>query len=89
MEGISSTGSKVRERVRRTVRRTIGKLVWPSWPWWMALTYGLLALAIPVARIYYLFMYLNKARCHRHNTDAARLICCAHGARTVMAPTSE
>ncbi len=86
MEDISSTGSKVRERVRRTVRRTIGKLVWPSWPWWMALnTYGLLALAIPVARIYYLFMYLNKARCHRHNlnTDAAGLICCARGARTI------
>ncbi len=32
--------------------------------------YGLLALAIPVARIYYLFVYLNKVRCHRHNADA-------------------
>lgn len=28
--GISSTGSKVRERVRRTVRRTIGKLIRPA-----------------------------------------------------------
>ncbi len=51
-------------------------------------TYDLLALAIPVARIYYLFMYLNKAPCHRRtsrNTDAARLICSTRGARTVMA----
>ncbi len=88
VEGISSTGSKVRERVRRTVRRTIGKLAWP----FLAMVdgpYGLLALAIPVAHIYYLFMYLNKARCHRHNTDAARLICCARGVRTIMAPASE
>ena len=60
IEGISSTGSKVRERVRRTVRRTIGNIVMVDGP------YGPLTLAIlPVAHIYYLFMYLDKARRHR------------------------
>ena len=71
-QGISSAGSKVRERVRRTVLRTIGKLVWPAWLRWMALTVGLSYPVPPVACMRYLYNYssiLNEPRCHQRNTD--------------------